>query len=261
MTRSVRSIARIARTRRPSTRPARSTESGRFSLRSRLLIGQELREPGVAMAAEGESEEPSDRAGSTADAGPERSAGTAPGTESADPAATVVSSPEHPELRDLGEVIDWIDGQAEAYRLELAEQGTRTQVAALVSRRYARSLSENRTLVYNVATYSFEFGTRDDRARVGNDWGLQYGNGAGDPIHCDMVSDDVSLLWDLGDVAFHEPVPAFAALGPGATRLIAQLGHVYLLHVQDHDSDLWVKFEILELVSGRWLIMRWELAD
>jgi hypothetical protein len=105
---------------------------------------------------------------------------------------------------------------------------------------------------YDKATFSFEFGIRDDpTVSIGNDWDLQFGSV---PLHfhVTMVSDDRSRIVDLGSkkmdeiaVADLEELPANPFPRREFVRAIE--GHVYLVHTVDRNTDLYALFRVNKL--------------
>lgn len=102
---------------------------------------------------------------------------------------------------------------------------------------------------YEKATFSFEFALRDDpNNEIGNDWDLQYGN-VPNHFHVAIVSDDRSRIVDLGQVQFEQPnlerLPALPAYPqPRRDFVPAVVGHVYLVHTADRNSDLYALFRV-----------------
>lgn len=102
---------------------------------------------------------------------------------------------------------------------------------------------------YQKATFSFEFGLRDDPACLhANDWDLQYGNG-GDHFHVTMVADDRSRIVDLGEIDWGQlDTKRLAKLPPHPQPrrefVPSAVGHVYLVHTVDRNSDLYALFRV-----------------
>lgn len=164
----------------------------------------------------------------------------------------------------LADLLKRLDGRAAELEKELAQGRTKAvHVAALVSRTFALKLDKDRA--YVVATYSFEHATRDDEDKVvRNDWDLLYGNGQGDPFTVCTVTDDTSRIWDLGEADFDKFRPGDAGqnAGAGAEDAIARKDHLYVVHTVDSETDLWAKFQVLEVDPGRSVMIRWEaIAD
>ncbi len=155
----------------------------------------------------------------------------------------------------LDDLLKKVDTRASEVQVQRAGgKKSDTRIGALVSRHQAGRDQR----AYVVATYSFEHVTRDDAEKTHNDWDLLYGNGPGDGLDVCTVTDDLSLIWDLGEVDFDTPRIARPA-PEGLERATAAKGHVYVIHTLDTDTDLWAKMQILEQQAGEWIIFRWEL--
>lgn len=138
---------------------------------------------------------------------------------------------------------------------------------------------------YILATYSFEYATRDDDDLVSNDWDIIYGNGTGggkggvgggkdgkgkpgrdgtagfgsgnpNSIAVNTVADDQSLIADLGIIDFDslKTVPFNADY---QNEAIADTGHTYVVHTRDENSDLYSKFMITSMKSDDWIKFTW----
>lgn len=157
---------------------------------------------------------------------------------------------------DLESLLRELDARAAGEQERLSRMtGKDVRAAALISRAHAGTLDDKRA--YTVATYSFEHATRDDLPRTRSDWDLEYGNGRGDRIDVRMVTDDLSLIWDLGAVDF-DLLKLPKQVPQGRTSCEAVKGHVYVIHTEDTETDLWTKMQVLALESQRWIIFRWE---
>ena len=117
---------------------------------------------------------------------------------------------------------------------------------------------------YEKATFSFEHGTRDgSTGLVRNDWDVEFGNGQ-DVFSVTMVVDDRSRIQDLGPLTWAElgdtdlpDLPAY----PQPTReepVPAVVGHMYLVHTADRDSNLLAVFRVEELVPGDSVSITWK---
>jgi len=102
---------------------------------------------------------------------------------------------------------------------------------------------------YQKATFSFEFGLRDDPTYLHrNDWDLQYGNG-GEHFHVAMVSDDRSRIVDLGQIDWGQLDTTRLAKLPAHPQPRREFvptapGHVYMVHTVDRNSDLYALFRV-----------------
>ncbi|MCB9833706.1 MAG: hypothetical protein H6807_14675 [Planctomycetes bacterium] len=124
---------------------------------------------------------------------------------------------------------------------------------------------------YVKATMSFEFATRDDMEGVHNDWDvcLQGRGIERSPFHFCVrtVVDDDSQLWHLGQVPLEKVSPRSPR--PSISRplyddspddnYLAIVGHSYLVHTVDSDSDLWAAFTVTSIEPGRAVTIRWRL--
>ena len=116
---------------------------------------------------------------------------------------------------------------------------------------------------YDKATYSFEFGIRDDpTVSIGNDWDLQYGS-VPNHFHVTMVSDDRSRIVDLGNGKLDEldfkrlrKLPAFGF--PQREFVQAVAGHVYLVHTVDRNTDLYALFRVDALEENHRCDISWK---
>lgn len=118
---------------------------------------------------------------------------------------------------------------------------------------------------YEKATFSFEHGIRDDPklAITRNDWDLLYGN-SGDALDVTMVSDDRSRIKDLGplnwsdDIVITElPAHPVPTREPGQPAVV---GHMYLVHTRDRDSDFYALFRVEELKHSDSCTITWKLV-
>ncbi len=164
----------------------------------------------------------------------------------------------------LPELLKRLDARAAAMEKDLGQALEKpVHVAALVSRTFALPLDKERA--YTVATYSFEHATRDDADNVvRNDWDLLYGNGQGDPMTVRTVTDDTSRIWDLGEADFDafQASDAGQNAGSGDENVLAKKKHLYVVHTVDTETNLWAKFQVLELEADKSVILRWEvIAD
>jgi hypothetical protein len=109
---------------------------------------------------------------------------------------------------------------------------------------------------YEKATFSFEHGLRDDPENrvTHNDWDLQFTNGRFDVA---MVTDDQSLIVDLGAVPLRDLWAWNAPLEAPAERAPVRAGHSYFVWTRDGDSDLASAFEVLEHVPDERCVLEW----
>lgn len=135
---------------------------------------------------------------------------------------------------------------------------TRVGKATLFSRIAHRS--------YDKATFSFEFALRDDPTnKIGNDWDLQYGN-VPNHFHVTMVSDDRSRIVDLGEMSLEQlDVNQLRKLPPHPRPqrefLPAVVGHVYLVHTVDRNTDLYALFRVDQLHQNNTCDISWKRIE
>ncbi len=104
---------------------------------------------------------------------------------------------------------------------------------------------------YEKATFNFEHGVRDDPELTitRNDWDLLFGNdgegAANDTFDVRMVRDDISLIADLGESTFADVDPGKAAELRMLDRVVARVGHTYLVHTMDTETDRVAMFRVL----------------
>lgn len=128
---------------------------------------------------------------------------------------------------------------------------------------------------YHRATASFEYATRLDAKRTLNDWDLCL-QGSGEKrrpysLVVRTVTDDRSDFWDLGAVKLEKvtkksvkkrglksPVYDGTAAGAGLPPVV---GHVYVVHTKDSDSDFWARFRVKAVVPRTSVTIEWELLS
>ncbi len=118
---------------------------------------------------------------------------------------------------------------------------------------------------YAKACFSFEYGINGEEAVkiTRNDWDVQFGNG-GDFFHVSMVTDDRSRIADLGELnwsdAIEVPVlPAHPDPKIDEPRVKAVVGHMYVVHTKDRDSDLYALFRVESLEPGDRVTISWKV--
>jgi hypothetical protein len=120
---------------------------------------------------------------------------------------------------------------------------------------------------YTQAAFSFKFGVNGD-SELGitlNNWDLLFGNSpVPDAFDVTMVTDDCSRIKDLGALTWLDPfkVPALPA-HPKPTRepsVKAIVGHMYLVHTKDRDSDHYALFRVEALEPGTAVTISWKLT-
>lgn len=119
----------------------------------------------------------------------------------------------------------------------------------------AELLARSRYDDYERATFSFEFGVRDDPTGVlGNDWDVEYN---GREFDARTIVNDTSVIVDLGEVPVRELWAWNGALGRTDERVPVHAGHSYFLWSRDPDTDLAVAFEVVELVPEDQCVLDW----
>ena len=116
---------------------------------------------------------------------------------------------------------------------------------------------------YVDATFSFEHGMNGEGALpfTRNDWDIEFGNFV-DSFHVTMVVDDCSRIQDMGPLnwsdAFEVPIlPAY--LVPTRDPAVkAIVGHVYVVHTKDTDTDLYALFRVEALDPGKSVTISWK---
>ncbi|MBP87702.1 MAG: hypothetical protein CMJ64_13425 [Planctomycetaceae bacterium] len=91
---------------------------------------------------------------------------------------------------------------------------------------------------------------------------MQYGN-VPNHFHVTMVSDDRSRMVDLGDTSFEQldlsllpKLPAHPH--PSRDFVPAMVGHVYLVHTADRNTDLYALFRVDQLNPDRSCDISWK---
>ena len=128
--------------------------------------------------------------------------------------------------------------------------------------------SENGVDNYIYAAYSFKFGGNGPEVQrlCRNNWDLLFGNSVmTDGFDVTMVVDDRSRIKDLGKYnwtdkfyvnrlsAYEEP--------EREPSVRAQVGHIYLVHTRDNDSNHYALFRVDRLVSEESVEISWKLID
>ncbi|MEZ5427241.1 MAG: hypothetical protein R2747_13310 [Pyrinomonadaceae bacterium] len=137
---------------------------------------------------------------------------------------------------------------------------------------------------YGKAAFSFRHGLRSDvgREATRNNYELEYGNisfdGDNDWFLVTMVSDDRSRIKDLGEMNWSEifDVPILQASvaphrgirGPSKAQTYeessdgqvtkAAVGHMYVIHSKDGDSDLYTLLRVEKIVPGDEVTISWK---
>jgi hypothetical protein len=126
-------------------------------------------------------------------------------------------------------------------------------------------LSRSKHNDWDKATFSFEYGIRDDPKHVPrNDMDIEFGNG-GDLFGVTMVTDDCSRILDLGKMSWREVrlenLPSLPA-HPSPARepqVPAIQGHMYMVHTKDSDTDTHALFRVESLTPGDRCRISWRM--
>lgn len=139
---------------------------------------------------------------------------------------------------------------------------------------------------YGKASFSFQHGVRSDAGKeiTKNDWDIKYGyasiNGSSDYFGVTMISNDRSRIKDLGRLNWVDikQVPVLLA-NPGpykgirfpmrgepievtsegqVTKVVE--GHMYVAHIKDDDTDLYVLLRVEELVPNDKCAITWKVV-
>ncbi|MBL4770558.1 MAG: hypothetical protein JKY61_05335, partial [Planctomycetes bacterium] len=98
---------------------------------------------------------------------------------------------------------------------------------------------------YSQATFSFEYGTRDDPGGiVRNDWDILF---SGEGFRVSMVTDDRSVIVDLGEIRLADVHPGLLEDAEQGEKALPKLGHSYLVWTRDTGTDLVSAFEVVDL--------------
>lgn len=111
-------------------------------------------------------------------------------------------------------------------------------------------------------TFSFALGIRDDPIGAArSDWELNYSSyGRMDIFGVRTITDDKSVILDLGDVEFKDlkELPAIPKWTDGENDCApAVVGHTYLVHTKDSDSDHISLFRVKKMEEGKTCSIDW----
>jgi hypothetical protein len=119
---------------------------------------------------------------------------------------------------------------------------------------------------YTQAAFSFKYGINGDAAlpTTRNNWDLLFGNSpTPDAFDVTMVTDDCSRIKDLGELNWTDnfDVPALPAYQEPTREpsVKAIVGHMYLVHNKDRDSDHYALFRVESLEPGVSVTISWKL--
>src|SRR6185369_15388899 len=127
---------------------------------------------------------------------------------------------------------------------------------------------ENGVDNYIYATYSFKFGGNGPEVQrlCRNNWHLLFGNSVmTDGFDVTMVGDDRSRIKDLGKYNWTDKfkVNKLSAYEEPETEpsVRAEVGHIYLVHTRDTDSNYYALFRVDRLISEESVEISWKLID
>lgn len=125
----------------------------------------------------------------------------------------------------------------------------------------ARLLDRSHFDSYELATFSFLRGIRDDPGRelTRNDWDVQLQDRSFDVR---MVVDDRSAIFDLTAIDVTEiGLPLEWGLPQPREQAEVHAGHTYVVLSRDDDSDLATLFQVIEFEAGRSCTLDWITTD
>ena len=118
---------------------------------------------------------------------------------------------------------------------------------------------------YVESAFSFEFGMNGVGALslTRNDWDILFGNSPDlDTFTVTMVTDDRSRIQDLGALnwgdAFQVPVVPAYAVPTRDPDVNAIVGHLYVVHTKDTETDLYALFRVDALVPRTSVTISWK---
>lgn len=166
------------------------------------------------------------------------------------------------ELAQAGDV--WISislrGQTSNEVLFKIEVQTEPRQVTLVARRIINGHDN-----YVDATFSFEHGMNGEAALrfTRNDWDVLFGNSPiPDAFSVTMVVDDRSRIHDMGALnwgdAFEVPVISAHPVPTGEPDVKAVVGHMYVVHTRDSETDLYALFRVEALEPGKSVTISWK---
>ena len=166
------------------------------------------------------------------------------------------------ELAQAGDV--WVSinlrGQTSNEVLFSIEVQNEPRRVTLVARRIIEGVDN-----YVDATFSFEHGINGVGAvpLTRNDWDILFGNSPSfDTFSVTMVVDDCSRIQDIGAFdwsdAFQVPVLSAHPVPTREPDVAAVVGHMYVVHTKDSDTDLYALFRVESLEPGKSVTISWK---
>lgn len=115
------------------------------------------------------------------------------------------------------------------------------------------------------ACFSFEFGTNgeDSLPLTLNDWDILFGNTPGvDTFDVTLAGSDRSRIQDLGALnwsdEFQVPVVTPHPVPTNGPDIDVHVGHMYVVHTKDSNSDLYALFRVEALDPGKSVTISWK---
>jgi len=165
-------------------------------------------------------------------------------------------------LAQAGEV--WISivlrGQTSNEVLFNVEVQTEPRLVTLAARRVTNGQDN-----FVDSVFSFEHGVNGAEAvpLTRNDWDIQFGNNPSlDAFTVTMVVDDRSRIQDMGALnwgdAFQVPVISAHPVPTTEPPVNAVVGHMYVVHTRDSNTDLYALFRVEALEPGKSVTISWK---
>jgi len=165
-------------------------------------------------------------------------------------------------LAQAGEV--WISivlrGQTSNEVLFNVEVQTEPRLVTLAARRVTNGQDS-----FVDSVFSFEHGVNGAEAvpLTRNDWDIQFGNNPSlDAFTVTMVVDDRSRIQDMGALnwgdAFQVPVISAHPVPTTEPPVNAVVGHMYVVHTRDSNTDLYALFRVEALEPGKSVTISWK---
>ena len=166
------------------------------------------------------------------------------------------------ELAQAGDV--WISvtlrGQTSNEVLFNVQVQTEPRQVTLAARRFINGRDN-----YVDATFSFEFGINGENALLltRNDWDILFGNSPDDDTFTvSMVGDDRSRIQDMGALdwsdTFQVPLLTAHPLPAIEPEVKAVVGHMYVVHTKDTETNLYALFRVEALAPGVSVTISWK---
>lgn len=163
-------------------------------------------------------------------------------------------------LAQAGDV--WISiglrGQTSNEVLFKVESQTEPRQVTLLARRFTNGQDN-----YVNACFSFEFGTNGEGSLrlTLNDWDILFGNDPSrDTFDVTTTGSDRSRIQDLGALNWGDvfQVPTLDPLLTDEPEIQVVVGHMYVVHTIDSNSDLYALFRVEALEPGKSVTISWK---